>query len=93
MDRITATPNYAVENCSDLCGLLERDGSLSGEATCCTYTSCKKCIILKAFQRLKEYEDTGLTPEECLSLARLTQESKPTTHPTPMDWENFWRNE
>lgn len=92
MDRITATPNYAVGNCSDLCGFITRKGNLSGQATCAN-NYCSDCIILKALQRLKKYEDTGLTPEECLNLARLTQEAKPIAPPTAMDLEKFWRNE
>lgn len=92
MDRITATPNYAVGNCSDLCGDLARYGDDSGAMTC-ERNACDECVILKAFQRLKEYEDTGLSPEECLSLARLTQEANPISPPTAMDWEKFWRNE
>lgn len=63
MDRITATPNYAVRNCSDLCGNLARCDNGSGAITC-ERSICNECVILKAFQRLKEYEDTGFSPDD-----------------------------
>lgn len=65
-DRITAAPKYFVQHCSDLCGHLARGGNTSGSQTCFKNGSCYDCIILKAFKRLKEYEDVGYTPEEII---------------------------
>lgn len=82
MERITCTPNYQVEDCSDLCGFLPREAATSGGMECLRHTICDDCIILKAFRRLKEYEDTGLTPEQINNL---------TIHTTmPKEW--FDRN-
>ena len=30
----------------------------------CTAASCENCIVAKQIERLAEYEDTGLTPEQ-----------------------------
>lgn len=82
MERITCTPKYLVENCSDLCGFLPRTEDTSGMKECLKNEKCHDCIILKAFQRLKEYEDTGLTPKQIHDL---------TIH-TTMPKERFDRN-
>lgn len=68
MKRITCTPNYAVTNCGDLCGLLPRAHGITGMQQCISTDRCCECIILKAFQRLKAYEDTGLSPEDVRKL-------------------------
>lgn len=92
MDRITASPNYFALCCSDFCGLLPRNGGLSGHAECIKHFElgfCNNCVIFKAFQRLKEYEDTGLSPEDIRKLTTPSISSSPTEE----DWEKFWREE
>lgn len=52
-----------------MCGV-GRDGNIDDQDGCRAYCSdkCDGCGIQEAFDRLADYEDTGLTPEEVEAL-------------------------
>lgn len=66
-DRLTVKSKY-VENRYTLKALCElcHDGSVSDELGCVEICNdeCEKCVIQTAFDRLAEYENTGLSPDE-----------------------------
>ncbi len=76
MDRITVKSKYVSDGYSlkSLCDF-NSDGSIDSELCCADICNddCNGCAVQKAFNRLAEYENSGLSPEE---IKKLIEEKK-----------------
>lgn len=62
------------------------------KASVCEHVYSRECPYLRVFDRLAEYEDTGVTPEEIIALLNKQSENRPLTldELREMDGQPVW---